>query len=131
MVMRPTRGSLTSSRSNSASSRWIWSATRCARCECLFMAPWAARRRFALQRARYFDDLVDLELVALFDRVEVLEREPALEARLHFAHVVLEALQRIELAVVDHHAVAQHAHARAAPHQPFEHVASRDGADLG
>src|SRR5262245_4095790 len=116
--MRPTRGSFTSSRSSSASSRWIWSATRCARCECLFMAPSAFRRRYALQRARYFDDLVDLELVALFDRVEVLERESALETRLHFARVVLEALQRIELAVVDHHVSTQHAHPRAAPNQP-------------
>src|SRR6185295_9934221 len=111
IVTRPTRGSLTWSRRSSASSRWICSPTRCARCECFFTS---VADEEELQRPRHFDDLVDLELVALFDVVEVLERQAALEAALHFAHVVLEALQRVELTVVDHDAVAQKAHARAA-----------------
>ena len=56
------------------------------------------------------DDLEDLELVADLEVVEVLERQAALEAGLDLAHVVLEALERVELAVVDHDVVAQHAH---------------------
>ena len=50
---------------------------------------------------------------------------------LHFAHVVLEALERIELAVVDDHVVAQQAHLRAALDHAFEHHTAGDRADLG
>src|SRR5436189_123897 len=38
--------------------------------------------------------LVGLQHVALLDVLEVLDRDPALEALLDFTHVVLEALQR-------------------------------------
>ena len=48
-----------------------------------------------LQRARDFNDLVDLELVANLDIVVVPQRQAALESRLHFPHVVLEALERV------------------------------------
>src|SRR5581483_3329821 len=61
------------------------------------------------QRPRYLHHLVHLQLIALVDVVEVLDRQAALEACLHFANVVLEALERIELAIVDHDVVAQHA----------------------
>src|SRR6185312_3827860 len=136
-VTMPTRGSLTSLRRISARSRWISSATlrlrgvvRCG----MFVGAGGGEPRlprpFPSERARGLDDLVHLELVALLHIVEVLDRQAALEARLHLAHVVLEALQRIELAVVDHDVVAQHADLRAAAHEALLHVAARDHADL-
>ena len=45
--------------------------------------------------------LVDLEHVALADVLEVLQHDAALEALLDLAHVVLEAAQRADPAVVD------------------------------
>src|ERR1700722_11717332 len=67
-----------------------------------------------LQRTRDFGDFEDFELVAFDDVVEVLDRHTALEALTHFLDVVLEALERIELARVNHDVVAQHAHRRRA-----------------
>ena len=52
------------------------------------------------------DDFVHLELVTDLEIVEVLQRKAAFESGLDLAHVVLEALQGVELAVVDHHVVA-------------------------
>src|SRR5690606_30933610 len=52
----------------------------------------------ALERSRHFHDFVGFELVAYLEIVEILHREAALEARLHLAHVVLESLQRRQLA---------------------------------
>src|ERR671914_150128 len=89
-VTIPTRGSLTSVRSKSARSCRICSATRCARCCCIARS----------QRPCDLHDLVHLELIALLHVVEAADRKTALEAGLHLADVVLEALQRIELAVV-------------------------------
>src|SRR5918993_4831865 len=88
-VTMPTRGSLTSVRSSSASSCWISWATRGRRWD--FIA--------RLQRPRHLHDLVHLELVALLHVVEAADRQAALEPGLHLAHVVLEPLERIELAV--------------------------------
>src|SRR5256886_4383187 len=85
----------------------------------------------ALQRSRHFDDFVHFELIALFDVVETLDRQSAFEARLDLAHIVLEALERIELAIVDDDIVAQDPDLRTAPHHAFEHVAAGDGPDLG
>src|SRR3954467_10570326 len=76
------------------------------------------------------DDLEHLELVADLEVVEVLEAEAALEALLHLAHVLLEALERIELAGVDHHAAADEAHGRAAAHHAVGHHAAGHGAHL-
>src|SRR5690606_35001676 len=50
------------------------------------------------ERARYLRDFEDLELVPDLDVVVALQRQAALEAFLDLAHVVLEALERIELA---------------------------------
>src|ERR1700682_6014337 len=85
----------------------------------------------SLQGSRHFHDLVHFELIALFDLVEVLQRQAALESCLDFAYVVLEALERIELAVEDDDAVAQEPHLRAAADHSLEHVATGNGADLG
>ena len=54
------------------------------------------------------------------------------EAKLdaEFAHVVLEVLERGELARPDDDVVAQQAHLRAAAHEALEHAAARDVADL-
>src|ERR1041385_9050347 len=98
-VSMPTRGSRSSSRISSDSSRWIRSPSRWGR-------PWP--RFTALQRPRDLDGLEHLELVAFLDVREVLQRHAALESRLHLAHVVLEALERIDVAGVDDHVVAQH-----------------------
>src|SRR5215469_3634871 len=55
-----------------------------------------------------FDD------IALLDVGEVLERDAAFLAALHFAHIVLEPAQRADLAGVDYDVVAQQAHFGAA-----------------
>src|SRR5580698_2476553 len=67
-----------------------------------------------LQRTRDFGNLEDFELIAFDDIVEVLDRHTALEALTDFLDVVLEALERIELAREDDDVVAQHAHRRRA-----------------
>src|SRR5205809_7878495 len=81
----------------------------------------------ALQGPRHFHNFVNFELVALFDVVESLDRQSAFEPRLDLAHVVLEALERIELAIVDDDIVAQDPDLRTAPDKAFEHVAAGDG----
>src|SRR5438046_9789671 len=84
-----------------------------------------------LERPRHFLDFVDFELVADFEVVEVFHGHAALETGLYFTHVVLEALERIDIARMDDHVVAQHAHRRVAAHETLEHHASSDGPDLG
>src|SRR6266704_4951843 len=84
-----------------------------------------------LERPRHFLDFVDFELVADLEVVEVFHGHAALETGLHFAHVVLEALERIDLARMDDHVVTQHAHQGVAAHQALEHHASGNGPDLG
>src|SRR6476469_9522662 len=122
----PRRGSLIS-RTSSPRSRWIWSAT------------WKARLGLVcflgistgLQRPRDFLDLEELELVAFLDVVVVLQLDTALEAFLDFAHVVLHPLERLELAGVDHHVLAQQAEMRAARDHARGDHATGDCADLG
>src|SRR5258706_1232586 len=121
-VTMPTRGSRTSRRISSASSRWICSAMRARRGA--LMTP-------SSEGARDLDHLEDLELVPDLHVVEVLDAESALETRFHFLHVVLEALERIELAGVHDHSAADDAHRRAAAHQTVGHHAAGDRADLG
>src|SRR5579875_2894175 len=75
-------------------------------------APPLMRSTPDLQRTRDFRDFEDFELIAFDDIVEVLHRHTALEALTHFLDIVLEALERIELASVDDDVVAQHAHRR-------------------
>src|ERR1035438_10106321 len=72
-----------------------------------------------------------LDHIARLDVVIVGERNAALEARLHFTGVVLEALERLDLARVDQHVVAQQPHLVIAPDDAVVHVTARDAADLG
>src|SRR3972149_8188693 len=89
-------------------------------------------RNRALKRARDFYDLVHLELVADLEIIEVSERKPAFEPGLDLAPVVLEALEGVEFAIVNHDVVAQNAHlGSAAPDQPLGHVTAGNSADLG
>src|ERR1700681_3346327 len=83
-----------------------------------------------LQGSRHSHDLVDFELIALFDLVVVLQRQAALESCLDFAHVVLEALERIELAVEGYDTVAPQPDLRAAADHSLEDVAACNRADL-
>src|SRR6185436_14196675 len=123
-VIMPTRGSRSSRCTSSESSRWIRSPSFCVR-------PVDLCRFTRLSQApSHFHHLEHLELDALLDIGEVLERHAALEARLHLAHVVLESLERVDVAGVDDHVVAQHAHLRASLDHAFLDVAARDGADL-
>src|SRR5690349_16582600 len=103
----------------SASSRWIWSAIR-------------ARRAVLTsgERARDLDHLEHLELVADLDIVEVPDRKTAFESGFDLAHVVLEALERIELARMHDDTAADDANRGAAADQPFGHHAAGDGSDL-
>src|SRR5262245_214968 len=94
---------------SSPRSRWIWSATRWLR-----LVDLARGMRSRSERAGDFLHFEDLELVLFLDVVVALQAQTALEPRLHFAHVVLEALERRQLAGPDHHVVAQQARARGA-----------------
>src|SRR5690606_19902204 len=74
-------------------------------------------------------DAVALHDVTHLDVVEAGDVQAALEALTHLAHVVLEALEATELAVVDLHAIAHDAYAAAPVHDAFRHVAAGHGAD--
>src|SRR5688572_9677331 len=104
-------------RINSARLRWIWSAMRALRAVLMDRPP-------SGDGPRDLDHLEDLDLVANLDVVEALDRQAALEAGLHLAHVLLEALERIELAGVHDDAGTDHAHGRATAHHAIgDHAA--------
>src|SRR5690348_7014009 len=130
MVSMPTRGSRISRAMRSESSRWIRSPSFCGRPEVRPLVRFKAPPRRTLECPGNLQDFKDLELVLLLEVAEVLHRHAALEAGLHLAHVVLEALERVDLARMDDHVVAQHAQLRAALDEAFQHVAAGNGADL-
>src|SRR5664279_352191 len=142
----PMRGSLRS-RINSATSRWIWSATRKPRLGidglCRMGFPSAQTRtppffggrgsgesRYRLQRPGDFLDLEELEQVAFLDVVVVFQLDAALEAGGDLADVVLHAPHGLDLAGVDDDVLAQQAEARAAADDARRDHRPRDGADL-
>src|SRR4051794_15783992 len=73
--------------------------------------------------------LVGLQHVALLDVLEVREHDAALEAGRDLAHILVEALERVDRRVVDDRAVAHHADAAAAADRPVGDVAAGDRAD--
>src|SRR6266705_1891020 len=74
---------------------------------------WALLRMArTLQCPGHFLDFVDFELVTDLEVVEVFHGHAALETGFHFAHVVLAPFERIDLARVDDHVVAQYSHRR-------------------
>src|SRR5579871_3505201 len=75
--------------------------------------------------------LVGLDDVALVQVLEVGEADAALEALVHLAHVILEAPQRGDGALPDHHALAQEAHLRAAGDDAAADVAAGDRPGAG
>src|SRR5512141_2700589 len=105
MVTGFRRGSRTSRGSICERMRCACSATRLAR---------GTSRGIPLRAARDLEPGETLDLVAGADVVVLHDADAALGAGAHFAHVVLEAPQRVELALVDDHVVAQHAHGVAA-----------------
>src|SRR4051794_6674205 len=86
---------------------------------------------WASQRAGFLDHLETFDLVANLDVGVVLERHAALEAGRDLAHLVLEAAQGLERALVDHDAVAQQPDLVAALDDALGDAATRDVADLG
>src|SRR5437764_9208054 len=68
------------------------------------------RRSRGGQRARDLLNAIRLDQVAHLQVVEVLDADAALEPLAHFAHVVLEALERGQGAVVHLDTVAHHPH---------------------
>src|SRR5204863_7292029 len=144
----PMRGSFRS-RISSATSRWIWAATRKPRLGIDGLCPmtsfpsaqarvpavsWRAgvpgESRVRLQRSGDFLDLEELEQVAFLDVVVVLQLDAALEAGSDLAHVVLHPPHRLDLAGVDDDVVAQQAEAGTAPHHAGSDHRAGDGADL-
>src|SRR5450755_1987435 len=144
----PMRGSFRA-RINSATSRWIWSATRKLRFGidglCRMGSPASAQTRtppsfggrgsgesrFRLQRSGDFLHLEELELVAFLDVVVVLQLDAALEAGRDLADVVLDAAHGLDLAGVNDDVLAQQAEARAAADDARRDHRARDRADLG
>ena len=72
-----------------------------------------------------------LDLVALLHVVEVGDCHAALHAVGDFARIVLEALERCELALEDLLAATHHAHFCVATNGSVGHAATGDGAHLG
>src|SRR5690606_27116982 len=76
------------------------------------------------------------DLVAFFEVVEARDGDAALEAGRHLALVVVEALERVDLALVQLLAAAQHAGDRATTHRARadertgDRVATADAEDL-
>ena len=85
----------------------------------------------ASQRAADFLDVVALDDVADAHVLVVLEGHAAFLAGLHLRDLVLEALERRELALVHDDIVADEPHMRAALHDAVGDPAARDVADLG
>src|SRR4051812_38071913 len=116
------RGSLADSVRKVATSTRIASATRSAR---------RVLRRSPCRRSQRSRDLllpIALEDIADLDVVEILNTDTALEAFAHFLHVVLEATERRDSAVVDLDAVAHDANAASAVDDAVPHRASSDDA---
>src|ERR687895_1939588 len=89
--------------------------------------PYRAEQRPTLPRN--LDGLEELEHVSLFDVVEVLHADTALESFAHRADVVPESFQGGYVALVDHGAVTHHANAVVAEDLPARDVAAGDYAD--
>src|SRR6185437_13151269 len=83
------------------------------------------------QRALDGFDLETLDDVALLHVLIVGEGHAAFLADLDLAHFVLEALERRQVAFMDHDIVADQANLRATAHQAFGDLAARHLADLG
>src|SRR3954454_4776963 len=73
--------------------------------------------------------LVALEHVALFDVVEVVEQDSALEALLDLAYVVLDAAERTDRRLVDDGSVTDDANLRTAADDAARHHAAGDVAE--
>src|SRR3989338_4086200 len=128
----PTRRSFSSRAISSARSRWIWSATRKPRLGVEdFLTAIQCSKRARSEGTRHFLDLKELELIALFDVVVILELDTALEAFLDFAHIVFQALQGFDLSGVDHHVFAQQTEVCVAGDLARSNHTTRHGTDLG
>ncbi len=67
-----------------------------------------------------FDD------VSRFEIIEILNRDTAFIALLHFPHIILEPSKRSKLAFVHHHVVPKNAYSDTGPgHGSFHHVTTR------
>src|SRR6516165_4410464 len=79
------------------------------------------------------DDLgfIALHHVAFAQILEAGEGQAAFVTARHFLHVILEALELRQLALMDDDIVAQQTHAATALDQPFGNVTTRDLAGLG
>src|SRR6185503_3721079 len=125
IVIRPTRGSLTSRRTRSDRSRLSCSSMRRARG---YSRGTAAASGAEL--AGDLDALEALDLVLHADVVVALDADAALGARADLVGVVLEALERLELALEDHDVVAQDADRVVAAHVAVDHQAARHRPEL-
>src|ERR1700688_4424385 len=83
------------------------------------------------QRAADLLDVVALDDVAGPHVVIVLERHAAFLPGLDLSDLVLEALERRQLALMNDHTVANEAHVRATLNDAIGHAATRHQADLG
>src|SRR3984885_12373650 len=77
-----------------------------------------------------FDPREALDLIAHPHVLVVLHADAALGAGTYFAHVILEAPQRFQLPLVDHHALAQHANGIVALDCAFRDQTARHDAEL-
>src|SRR5687768_9565917 len=93
-----------------------------------YAAGWLDRARTPTpsQRLAHFFDLHCLDQVALFCGREAVEHDTAVEAFLHLARIVLEALEARDLPGPHQLALAQHPRARVAAHEALGDHAARD-----
>src|SRR5690606_11393362 len=85
-------------------------------------------RAIDFQRTPFFDHFIAFEVVADFDVVESFDGDPALVSILDLSNIVLEALERADLAVIDDHAVANDPEPVISPYATFDDIASCHGA---
>src|SRR5690606_6057949 len=83
------------------------------------------------QLARNLLHVKDFDLVAGLDVIVILHTDAALGTAAHFGHVVLEAPQGFQHALVDHHVVAQHTDRLALVHGALGDDTAGDLAELG
>src|SRR3954462_9734829 len=73
------------------------------------MSPDLRFAKWRLERSRDFNARITLDLIARPHVVVVAHRDTALGTGTHFIDVILEAAQRFQLALEDHHVITQHA----------------------
>src|SRR5690606_33110609 len=110
----------------------VASGLRCDRCAGIPVADGVCSSQvLRLQRTRNLFHFKDFDLVADLDVVVALHRDATLHAVTHFGDIVLEATQGFQLALKDHHVIAQDANRAITVQRTLDHHTTGHGTELG